>query len=329
MKEHNYDVGVRDAQDATPLHFAVLRQEFMNVQVLINFGADVNAQDKHGLAPLHLAVMRLAQNPDDYDVYKKIIKELLFNGANRELETLNGLTARDQLDEIQEELYESDYQQLRSILTFSRPCLCFMRRRPMQKMHRSPMTMIFGIVFNMIATAVYYIWLSENAHGSGSNWVMWHDWHIVGNYLGLALFLINLPLFVAAVMLEPGYLVPVYDFTRLVEVALEIGLHLDNFCSYCEVIKSETSFHCTICNRCVELFDHHCPFINNCLGYRNHKYFLLFIFLYPIYLLILLSEVLRHFIEIYRVTGFECIYTDSMTTIALLLILLHLPVFFF
>lgn len=35
--------------------------------------------------------------------------------------------------------------------------------------------------------------------------------------------------------------------------------------------------------RCIEKFDHHCNFVNNCLGYRNHKYFLGFIFSYLIY----------------------------------------------
>ena len=33
----------------------------------------------------------------------------------------------------------------------------------------------------------------------------------------------------------------------------------------------------------MEKFDHHCSFINNCLGYRNHKYFLGFVFSYLIY----------------------------------------------
>lgn len=46
--------------------------------------------------------MRIAANPDDFDVLKKIIKELLFNGANRELKTDQDLTARDLLDDIEE-----------------------------------------------------------------------------------------------------------------------------------------------------------------------------------------------------------------------------------
>jgi hypothetical protein len=49
------------------------------------------------------------------------------------------------------------------------------------------------------------------------------------------------------------------------------------------VIKSGRTFHCNFCCRCVEKFDHHCSFINNCLGYRNHKFFLCFIFAYLAY----------------------------------------------
>jgi len=41
-----------------------------------------------GQTPLHIAIMRIASSPEDFDVYKKIIKELLFNGANRSLSTL-------------------------------------------------------------------------------------------------------------------------------------------------------------------------------------------------------------------------------------------------
>ena len=62
-----------------------------------------------GQAPLHIAIMRIASSPDDFDVYKKIINELLFNGANRSLETELGQTPRDMLDEIQDDLDEADY----------------------------------------------------------------------------------------------------------------------------------------------------------------------------------------------------------------------------
>jgi len=189
------------------------------------------------------------------------------------------------------------------------------------------LTLIFGVCFNLGTILIYYIWLNERTHGTAT--IFWQNAHIVCYYLSLVLLTISLPLFLLTVLLQPGHLRPTYEYAKLVEVALDIGLHLDNFCSYCEVIKSETSFHCTICNRCVELFDHHCPFINNCLGYRNHKYFLSFIFLYSIFLSILLFETLRHFVEIYRVIGWSCLYTDSLCTTNIILIFLHFPVFAF
>lgn len=85
MKHHNFNVNIRDKIEASPLHFSILKKEFKNVELLIKFGADVNAQDYLGQAPLHIAVMRIGQDPESFDEYKKIIKELLFNGASRSL----------------------------------------------------------------------------------------------------------------------------------------------------------------------------------------------------------------------------------------------------
>ena len=48
-------------------------------------------------------------------------------------------------------------------------------------------------------------------------------------------------------------------------------------CPDCEVIRTTRSRHCSICNRCVERFDHHCPWVNNCVGLKNHHYFMLFL----------------------------------------------------
>lgn len=48
-------------------------------------------------------------------------------------------------------------------------------------------------------------------------------------------------------------------------------------CPDCEIIRTKRSRHCTICNSCVERFDHHCPWINNCVGIKNHNSFMAFL----------------------------------------------------
>jgi hypothetical protein len=48
--------------------------------------------------------------------------------------------------------------------------------------------------------------------------------------------------------------------------------------STCKVIRSARSRHCSICNQCVERFDHHYPWVNNCVGAGNHNAFLAFLF---------------------------------------------------
>lgn len=66
-------------------------------------------------------------------------------------------------------------------------------------------------------------------------------------------------------------------------------------CPDCEVIRTSRSRHCSICNKCVERFDHHCPWVNNCVGSRNHYLFLSFLSSVAVTLLIVLLTVAVNF----------------------------------
>lgn len=116
----------------------------------------------------------------------------------------------------------------------------------------------------------------------------------------IVLFAISFASFLASIFVTPGYMVSAFDFVELIDTFLENNIHLYNLCVFCEVIKGERSFHCTICNKCSDNYDHHCPFIDNCLGTRNHKYFLIFIFSYLTYSLLVIVCTLKHVVVIVK-----------------------------
>mmetsp|Transcript_33695 Transcript_33695/g.94669 ORF Transcript_33695/g.94669 Transcript_33695/m.94669 type:complete len:352 (+) Transcript_33695:2-1057(+) len=61
------------------------------------------------------------------------------------------------------------------------------------------------------------------------------------------------------------------------DVVLRGHCYTIKFCTTCNIYRPPRTTHCTVCENCVERFDHHCPWLGNCIGKRNYRFFYFFV----------------------------------------------------
>lgn len=94
-------------------------------------------------------------------------------------------------------------------------------------------------------------------------------------------FFAALPLasFAACTFVNPGEITKANHQRAMEMIPFDRIIFMPNTeCSTCKFEKPARSKHCSTCNFCCMVADHHCIITNSCIGYRNYRWFLLFLF---------------------------------------------------
>ncbi|XP_076834069.1 palmitoyltransferase ZDHHC14-like isoform X2 [Brachyhypopomus gauderio] len=87
------------------------------------------------------------------------------------------------------------------------------------------------------------------------------------------------------------------------------------YCFTCKIFRPPRASHCSLCDNCVERFDHHCPWVGNCVGKRNYRFFYMFILSLSFLTIFIFAFVITHVIMQSHQKGFLSALKDSPASV--------------
>lgn len=271
ISKWNADADVPDNDGRSPLHWAAYKGFADCVRLLLFLDGCVGRKDKEGCTPLHWAAMQ--GNLEACEELVRVGKEELMVTDNTGLTPVQLASDRN-------------YQQV----------VHFLENAQKQHDQKYYWNSGFGKFFNLGFAPILWVIILLLLVTYTSSIIMGSDLPKLRSGFGFLAWMGALLASAGLVMLyrcsskDPGYIrVNAHDqkITTDNEPLLKIEINnpallagnWSRLCTTCKIVRPLRAKHCSICDRCVEQFDHHCPLVSNCIGKKNKWDFFVFLLL--------------------------------------------------